>query len=121
MNFGAEFLSDEIVETRRGGQLDRKSLVPLHDGKEKRDDVKARISQALRQVEQVVKRLLHVIRTRHVLREGEKNLEARGKGFISRAADSANLPRSKNFVGANSNLHIYKGRGVIVPTIHYER
>ena len=102
MNFGAEFLSDEIVETRGGGQLHRKSLVPLHDGEEQRDDVEARISQALRQVEQVVKRLLHVIRSRHVLREGEKNLEARGrdKSFSSEKTPATVIARVLHFMQA---------------------
>ena len=38
----------------------------------------ARVGQPLRQVEQVVKSLLHVIRSRHVIRQREENLREGG-------------------------------------------
>ena len=43
MNFGAELLSDKVIETGGGGQLDRERLVPFHNREEKRDDVVSRI------------------------------------------------------------------------------
>ena len=80
VNFGTEFLSNEVVEASGGGQLNRERLVPFHNGEEQRDNVEARQRESLRQVEQVIKRLLHIIRPRHVIRQGEQNLRSGFEG-----------------------------------------